>query len=123
LPRGRCTCCGKRVPTIPRQVADRTLCAQALIGFGVWHIVDSVFSHWITGIHRIRVDSPDPLFWDLLWFSVFGIVPLVIGWMVQRRRAGGRGRTAAASLALAAIVAGPLAALPAGDTDQVVVMF
>ena len=103
--------------------ADRTLWAQALIGFGVWHIVDSVFSHWITGIHRIRVDSPDPLFWDLLWFSVFGIVPLVIGWMVQRRRAGGRGRTAAASLALAAIVAGPLAALPAGDTDQAVVMF
>lgn len=44
---------------------------------------------------------------------------------MQRRgdRDGGRGRTAAASLALAAIVAGPLAALPAGDTDQLMVMF
>jgi uncharacterized membrane protein len=105
--------------------ADRTLWAQALIGFGVWHIVDSIFSHWITGIHRIRVDSPNPLFWDLLWFAVFGIVPVVIGWMMQRRGGpdGGRGRTAAASLAATALIAGPLAALPPGDTDQVMVMF
>ncbi len=105
--------------------ADRLLWAQALIGFGAWHVVDSVFSHWITGIHRIRVDSPNPLFWDLLWFAVFGIVPLVIGWMMRRRGGGdgGRGRTAAAALAVAAVIAGPLAALPAGDTDQVMVMF
>ena len=105
--------------------ADRALWAQALIGCGVWHIVDSIFSHWITGIHRIRVDSPNPLFWDLLWFAMFGIVPLVIGWMMQRRGGpdGGRGRTAAASLAVAALIAGLLAALPAGDTDQVMVMF
>ena len=105
--------------------ADRALWAQALIGFGAWHIVDSVFSHWITGIHRIRVDSPHPLFWDLLWFAVFGLVPLVTGWMLQRRvnRDGGRGRTAAASLALAAAIAGPWAAMPAGDTRQVLVMF
>lgn len=103
--------------------ADRALWAQALIGFGVWHIVDSVFSHWITGIHRIRVDSPDPLFWDLLWFAVFGILPLVLGWLLHRRSGGDRGRTAATTLALAAVVAAPIAALPAGETDQVIVMF
>ncbi len=104
--------------------AGRALWAQALIGFGIWHIVDSVFSHWITGIHRIRVDSPNPLFWDLLWFAVFGIAPLVIGWVLQR--GGGdssRGRTAAAALALTAVIAGPLAALPSGDVNQVVVLF
>lgn len=105
--------------------ADRVLWARALIGFGVWHIVDSVVSHWITGIHRIRVDSPNPLFWDLLWFTVFGIVPLVIGWLMQRssHRDDGRGRKAAASLAVAALIAGLLAALPAGETDQVLVIF
>lgn len=103
--------------------ADRVLWAQALIGFGVWHIVDSVFSHWITGIHRIRVDSPNPLFWDLLWFFVFGVVPLVMGWLLHRSSGSDGGRTAPAALALAALVAAPLAALPAGDTDQVVVMF
>lgn len=105
--------------------ADRTLWAQALIGFGVWHVVDSVVSHWITGIHRIRMDSPNPLFWDLLWLVVFGVVPLVIGWILRRGgdRDGGGGRTAAVSLALAALVAGPLAALPSGESDQVLVMF
>jgi uncharacterized membrane protein len=105
--------------------ADRTLWALALIGFGTWHIVDSFFSHWITGIHRIRVDSPNPLFWDLLWFAVFGLVPAAIGWWLHRhsRPGGDRGRTTAAALALAAVVAAPLAALPAGETDQVLVMF
>lgn len=103
--------------------ADRALWGQALMGFGVWHIVDSVFSHWITGIHRIRVDSPNPLFWDLLWFAVFGVAPLVIGWLLHRRSGGDRGRMAAATLALAAAVAAPVAALPAGETDQVIVMF
>ncbi|MGV3570413.1 MAG: DUF2243 domain-containing protein [Ramlibacter sp.] len=103
--------------------ADRALWARALVGFGAWHIADSVFSHWITGIHRIRVDAPNPLFWDLLWFAVFGLVPLLAGWLMQRGGAGGRGRAAAASLALAAVVAGPLAAWPAGATDQVLVMF
>jgi uncharacterized membrane protein len=109
----------------PAPGADRLLWAWALIGFGMWHIIDSVFSHWITGIHRIRVDAPNPLFWDLLWFAVFGLVPLAIGWMIRWRatRDSGRGRAAATTLVLAAVVAGPLAALPAGDTDQVMVMF
>lgn len=103
--------------------AGRVLWGQALIGFGVWHIVDSVVSHWITGIHRIRVDAPNPLFWDLLWFVVFGVLPLVLGWLAYRGRGGGGGRTAAVTLALAAVVAGPLAAWPPQDTGQVLVMF
>jgi uncharacterized membrane protein len=109
---------------------DRALAAMALIGFGAWHIIDSVFSHWITGIHRIRVDSPNPLFWDLLWFAVFGIVPLVLGWLVHRRTGeggagGGNARqgATAAVLAFATVVMAPLAALPPADTEHVVVMF
>ena len=103
--------------------ADRALWANALMGFGIWHIVDSIVSHWITGIHRIRVDSPNPLFWDLLWFAVFGIVPLVIGWVLRRRSGGDSGRVTATALALGAVVAGPLAALPSGETGQVIVVF
>lgn len=104
--------------------AGRALWALALVGFGTWHIIDSFVSHWITGIHRIRVDSPDPLFWDLLWFAVFGVVPAVLGWLLHKRGGGaGDGRTAVAALAITALVAGPLAARPATGTDQVMVMF
>ena len=43
------------------------------------------------GIHRIRIDSPNPLAWDLAWFVGFGVVPLVLGgWLV---RGGGHGPT------------------------------
>jgi len=62
-----------------------------LIGFGAWHVIDGVLSHWLLGIHRIRLDSPDPLFWDLLWFTAFGLVPLVIGWWLLHRRPRRRG--------------------------------
>lgn len=107
--------------------ADVALWSHALIGFGTWHILDSVLSHWLTGIHRIRPDSASPLFWDLLWFFAFGVLPLVLGWMLRRRGPSGgdhrRGRNAATTLALAALVAGPVAALPAGDATEVMVLF
>lgn len=56
------------------------------IGFGLWHVVDSVLSHWILGIHRIRVDSPNPLLWDLIWFAVFGVAPMLAGWLLLRHK-------------------------------------
>lgn len=106
--------------------ASIVLWATALIGFGGWHIVDAAFSHWITGIHRIKLDAPNPIVWDLIWFFAFGIVPALIGWwMLRKTHPGGgqRGRAAAAVLALAAMVAGPIAALPAGNSNQVLVLF
>lgn len=65
----------------------RPLFGALLVGFGAWHIVDGVASHWVLGIHRIKLDSPDPLTWDLIWLTAFGAVPLVIGWLLTR---GGR---------------------------------
>ena len=56
------------------------------IGFGLWHVVDSVLSHWTLGIHRVKLDSPNPLMWDLLWFAAFGALPLLVGWMMLRHR-------------------------------------
>ncbi|WP_395517554.1 DUF2243 domain-containing protein [Pseudorhizobium flavum] len=107
--------------------ADRLLFASAAIGFGVWHILDSVLSHWILGIHRIRMDVENQLFWDLLWFAVFGLLPLALGLLMRRssKRSGSSRRTPGgpAALALAVFVAGPLAALPAPDDDTVMIVF
>ncbi len=56
------------------------------VGFGIWHIVDSVLSHWALGIHRIKLDSPNPLMWDLIWFVAFGLAPLLLGTFLVRRK-------------------------------------
>jgi uncharacterized membrane protein len=77
---------------------DRRLGGALLVGFGLWHVADSLLSHWLIGIHRIRVDSPNPLAWDLVWFVVFGVVPLVAGWWVMR--GGGQRAGAGSTLAL-----------------------
>ena len=105
--------------------ADRRLFANALIGFGVWHILDSILSHWILGIHRIRMDVDNPLFWDLIWFAVFGLVPAFVGWMLRRNGPAGVRRISSSPLALvlAVGVTGPLAFLPPPDQTQVVVLF
>lgn len=57
-----------------------------LIGFGSWHAVDAALSHWVLGIHRIRMDSAYPLAWDLSWLAGFGLVPGVVGILLLRRK-------------------------------------
>ena len=106
--------------------AGKALVLQVLLGFGGWHVLDAVLSHWITGIHRVRGDTPDPLFWDLLWLGVFGLVPLAVAWLLRRGgrgASGGGGRGAALVLAVTAVLAGPMAAWPAAGSDQVLVLF
>lgn len=105
--------------------ADRVLWANVLLGFGGWHILDSVVSHWLLGIHRIKMDSPDPMFWDLLWFGLFGVLFVVLGLVVRRR--GGNGspgaRSSATALTLAALAAGLTAAWPPAPSDTLLVLF
>ncbi len=106
-------------------IAGKKLLSHALIGFGVWHVLDAVVSHWWLGIHRIKMDSPNLLFWDLLWFVVFGIVPIAVGLLLGRahnRQEAHSGRAARATLALAVIVGGPLAAVPPDGDNQVLVI-
>ncbi|OLP60317.1 hypothetical protein BJF93_15275 [Xaviernesmea oryzae] len=105
--------------------ADRHLLAQAFIGFGSWHMLDGILSHWILGIHRIRMDVDNPLFWDLLWFVLFGIVPAIFGVLIRRGGGDGKSRPLHAPLALALTIglAGPLSALPPPDQTQVIVLF
>jgi hypothetical protein len=114
--------------------ADRNLLADVLIGFGVWHAVDAVLSHWLTGIHRIRMDVPEPLAWDLGWLLIFGLVPLAAGlWMkrsyprridfADRRKAGRHG--VAMAFAALTVVSGWWATMPpagAGRIESTVVV-
>ncbi len=103
--------------------AGRLGLAWGLIGFGSWHIIDALLSHWLLGIHRIRMDSDMPLVWDILWLCLFGLAPALLGVWLKR---GGRGSGFhAAPLALAAITvaAGAAQAFPPASDGPVVVLF
>lgn len=63
----------------------------AALGFGVWHGLDALLSHWLLGLHRIRMDTDLPLAWDLGWLLVFGVLPAALGVFSLRRRPDGRG--------------------------------
>ena len=113
-----------------RQLADgvswRTVAGGALLGFGLWNVIDVAFFHWILGIHRIRVDVPDPMTYDVAWLAILGGVPLAIGWLLLRRSrtSGGAGAGGAAvTLALLALFAAPLASLPPPGSRTAVVLF
>lgn len=105
--------------------ADRALLGAALLGFGAWQVVDVGVFHWIVGIHRIRVDVPNPLAWDVGWLVVVGVPPLALGWWLLRRGGGSgrRGAAAAVALALAILGSAPLAALPAPGEATTLVVF
>jgi uncharacterized membrane protein len=102
--------------------------AALAIGFGLWHIVDAVASHWVLGIHRIKVDSPSPLLWDLIWFSAFGVLPLILGRLSLRRpppQMSDFGGSAAAVLVAAGLsaLAGGWAMRPPSEQPFTTVVF
>ncbi|MBW9069920.1 DUF2243 domain-containing protein [Rhizobium pusense] len=104
---------------------DRCIFANTLVGFGAWHVADGILSHWLLGIHRVRMDVGNPLFWDLLWFAVFGVIPLTIGWIIRRGGPKGGNRTLRSPPILLAVAlsAGSLSALPPSGQSQVTVLF
>lgn len=101
---------------------------MVLIGFGAWHVVDTLLSHWLLGIHRIRLDSPTPLAWDLFWLAAFGLLPLVCGAVLaQRSPKGPRGRHGPLAMLLilagASVGAGAWALKPPPATPFTTVVF
>lgn len=121
---------------LSRPGAGPLLLGNVFIGFGAWHILDGILSHWILQIHRIRVDAENVLFWDLSWFFVFGVAFVIVGRLVRKRardsgeggsddRGKDRRRAVAGALVLALTVmaAGPIAALPPRNMDTVMVFF
>ena len=109
--------------------AGRFLLACALIGFGIWNVIDVVVFHWILVIHRIRVDSGHSLFWEVLWLVLFGLPFLLAGWWLRRQAARPGTGSASGAGARAAMVAaltlgaGAIAALPPTDTGTSMVVF
>lgn len=97
------------------------LAGALLTGFGLWHVVDSVLSHWVLGIHRINLQSENVLLWDLIWFVVFGLAPMAAGLRLLRRGppngTGARGSPAAVLLLAGATVAAGAWAMR-GPPDQ-----
>ncbi len=108
------------------QFAAATAMAWTFMGFGAWHLLDALLSHWLLGLHRIKMDSPNPLFWDLLWLAVFGIGPLSLGWrFLKRPPSGHRSRPAVLVMGLSAVAIGAAGAslLPAARGTPQAVLF
>jgi uncharacterized membrane protein len=103
--------------------AGSRLLAAAALGFSAWQFVDIFGFHWILMIHRIRVDVPNPLAYDLGWLVVFGVTSLALGLWLWRRPQGGSGGGLAAGLAALALVAGPLGAMPPRGVATTVIVF
>lgn len=109
--------------------AARRFLAHTLIGFGAWNILDAVLFHWVLQIHRIRLDSDQPLMWDLIWFFVFGVAFIVAGSMLKKKidaaRPSGGSYAGTLLMATAITVAGSglLAALPPQSSNATIVLF
>lgn len=111
-----------------RTVEDRgrLLLSNILIGFALWNVVDIVGVHWLIGIHRTRLDGPDPLLWDLIWLAAFGFLPPLPAWLLRRGRADRGGGSAAigpAAASILVIAAGAWAARPPSDNPFTTVVF
>ncbi|HZY20247.1 MAG TPA: DUF2243 domain-containing protein [Ramlibacter sp.] len=108
-----------------RPGGERLLRGWLVIGFGGWHVADAVVFHWILGIHHIRMDSPQPVAWDV-GFAVLGATVMVLGWRLLRSggAAPGGGQRRAAALSVAVLAAGLLAAWPPpAESGDVLVLF
>lgn len=102
--------------------SGRRLTAGVLLGIGVWNIADIALFHWILGIHRIRMDVENLLFWDLLWFAVFGLGIGGLGlWLWSRPDTGpghgGRRPIPAMMLAGLVTATGIAASLPMQESE------
>lgn len=64
----------------------------ALLGWGVFNLVEGVIDHHLLKLHHVRDDLPDPAAADLL-FLASGLVLVVAGaaWVRHGRRAGAQG--------------------------------
>jgi uncharacterized membrane protein len=55
----------------------------ALVGWGLFNLVEGLVDHQILGIHHVH-GGPHQLWWDL-GFLALGAVLVAVGWAVQRR--------------------------------------
>lgn len=110
---------------LPKQSA-RVVIEGALLGFGLWNLTDVVLFHWVMGIHRVRVDTPVPMAYDLTWLALLGIVPIWVAVLISKRRnkRAHRGGTPAALMIVAlTVAAGAFAARPQPGSTSTLILF
>ena len=96
--------------------------AAFFIGFGLWHIVDAVLSHWVLGIHRIRPDSDNPLFWDMVFLGL-GLACVAGGWHFSKKPSLDRPRFTALVIAALTLAGGIAALIPWEKGGPITVVF
>ncbi|BCL16940.1 DUF2243 domain-containing protein [Micromonospora sagamiensis] len=67
---------------------SRTLWGWALVGWGLFNLVEGVVDHHLLGIHHVR-EGAHRLWWDL-GFLALGAVLVAGGWLLQRGGDGSR---------------------------------
>lgn len=105
------------------RITRRGMQGALLVGFGLWHVEDAVISHWLLGLHRIRMDSEFPLLWDLGWLAAFGVVPIILGVILLRRRPGCVVPEQINRIALLSVALGFWAMMPPADQPLTLVVF
>jgi uncharacterized membrane protein len=55
-----------------------------LAGWGIFDVVEGLVDHQILGVHHVRDDLGAPLSWDL-GFLAFGVLLVLVGWLLHRR--------------------------------------
>jgi uncharacterized membrane protein len=70
---------GERGPSM------RTLIGTMLAGWGAFNVVEGLVDHHLLGIHNVRDDVTDPLWWNVA-FLAFGVALILVGAALARTR-------------------------------------
>jgi uncharacterized membrane protein len=63
----------------------RAFVGYLLLGGGLFNLVEGVVDHHVLRLHHVR-DVPEPLFYDLGFLALGGVLPLLLGWAMTRRK-------------------------------------
>lgn len=62
--------------------SPRGVVGAVLVGFGIFHLFDSIVNHWLLGVHHIR-SGPNELLYDLAFFAI-GLLLIGVGMALIR---------------------------------------
>jgi uncharacterized membrane protein len=60
------------------------LAGLALVGWGLFNVIEGIIDHHILTLHHVRDDVGDPTGWDLAFLG-FGLALLIAGFAIARR--------------------------------------
>ncbi|MDX3909944.1 MAG: DUF2243 domain-containing protein [Sphingobium sp.] len=119
-------CLWQRRAALSRPAAEHRITGGVLLGFGVWNLIDVGIFHWILRFHRVRVNVPNPLAYDLAWFVGLGLFVALLGYWVLHRQgsaepgSGSRGRGVALALVGMLLLSGMISNVPPANASTVI---